>query len=73
LTPHQWRSLFTPEGKLRDGGVGFLKKVRSRGVDPSIRAEVWLFLLGVYDLNSTSEEREAVKTQKRLVFSLIYI
>ncbi|AED96378.1 unnamed protein product [Arabidopsis thaliana] len=65
LTPHQWRSLFTPEGKLRDGGVGFLKKVRSRGVDPSIRAEVWLFLLGVYDLNSTSEEREAVKTQKR--------
>ncbi|CAH8361831.1 unnamed protein product [Eruca vesicaria subsp. sativa] len=65
LTPHQWRSLFTPEGKLRDGGVGFLKRVRSRGVDPSIRAQVWLFLLGVYDLNSTSEEREAVKTQRR--------
>ncbi|KAL0824641.1 hypothetical protein Bca101_048318 [Brassica carinata] len=65
LTPHQWRSLFTPEGKLRDGGVGFLKRVRSRGVDPCIRAQVWLFLLGVYDLNSTREEREAVKTQKR--------
>ncbi|XP_013686653.2 rab GTPase-activating protein 22 isoform X1 [Brassica napus] len=65
LTPHQWRSLFTTEGKLRDGGVRFLKRVRSRGVDPSIRGEVWLFLLGVYDLNSTSEEREAVKTQKR--------
>ncbi|XP_018466549.1 rab GTPase-activating protein 22 isoform X2 [Raphanus sativus] len=65
LTPHQWRSLFTPEGKLRDGGVRFLKRVRSRGVDPSIRAEVWLFLLGFYDLNSTIEEREAVKTQKR--------
>ncbi|XP_048607763.1 rab GTPase-activating protein 22 isoform X5 [Brassica napus] len=60
LTPHQWRSLFTTEGKLRDGGVRFLKRVRSRGVDPSIRGEVWLFLLGV-----TSEEREAVKTQKR--------
>lgn len=30
LTPHQWRSLFTTEGKLRDGGVRFLKKVRSR-------------------------------------------
>ncbi|CAH2070091.1 unnamed protein product [Thlaspi arvense] len=58
LTPHQWRSLFTPEGKLRDGGVGFLKKVRSR-----------VSLLNkqpyIYDLNSTSEEREAVKTQKR--------
>ncbi|KAL0728920.1 hypothetical protein Bca4012_025013 [Brassica carinata] len=71
LTPHQWRSLFTPEGKLRDGGVRFLKRVRSRGVDPSIRAEVWLFLLGVYDLNSTIEEREAVKTQKRKEYEML--
>ncbi|KAK2992786.1 hypothetical protein RJ640_023299 [Escallonia rubra] len=47
LSPRQWRSLFTPDGKLRDGGVKFLKKVRSGGVDPSIRAEVWPFLLGV--------------------------
>lgn len=30
LSPRQWRSLFTPDGKLRDGGVKFLKKVRSR-------------------------------------------
>lgn len=29
LTPRQWKSLFTPDGKLRDGGVKFLKKVRS--------------------------------------------
>ncbi|OMO95066.1 hypothetical protein CCACVL1_05607 [Corchorus capsularis] len=65
LSPQQWRSLFTSDGRLRDGGVKFLKKVRSRGVDPSIRAEVWPFLLGVYDLNSTKEERDAVKTQKR--------
>ncbi|KVH98717.1 hypothetical protein Ccrd_023057 [Cynara cardunculus var. scolymus] len=28
LTPQQWKSLFTPEGKLRDG-VKFLKKVHS--------------------------------------------
>ncbi|KAL0317954.1 UNVERIFIED_CONTAM: GTPase-activating protein GYP7 [Sesamum angustifolium] len=47
LSPQQWRSLFTPDGKLRDNGVKFLKKVRSGGVDPSIRAEVWPFLLGV--------------------------
>ncbi|GMJ14982.1 hypothetical protein like AT3G49350 [Hibiscus trionum] len=65
LSPQQWRSLFTPDGRLRDGGVNFLKKVRSRGVDPSIRAEVWPFLLGVYDLNSSEEERDAVRTQKR--------
>ncbi|XP_017631142.1 rab GTPase-activating protein 22-like isoform X2 [Gossypium arboreum] len=65
LSPQQWRSLFTPDGRLRDGGVKFLKKVRCRGVDPSIRAEVWPFLLGVYDLNSSKEERDAVRTQKR--------
>ncbi|KAE8694287.1 Ypt/Rab-GAP domain of gyp1p superfamily protein isoform 2 [Hibiscus syriacus] len=65
LSPQQWRSLFTPDGRLRNGGVNFLKKVRSRGVDPSIRAEVWPFLLGVYDLNSSKEERDAVRTQKR--------
>nr|XP_028959582.1 uncharacterized protein LOC103437422 isoform X1 [Malus domestica] len=47
LLPKQWKSLFTPDGKLTDGGLKFLKKVRSGGVDPSIRAEVWPFLLGV--------------------------
>ncbi|XP_044461815.1 rab GTPase-activating protein 22-like isoform X2 [Mangifera indica] len=65
LSPHQWRSLFMADGKFRDGGVKFLKKVRSRGVDPSIRAEVWPFLLGVYELNSSKEEREFIRTQKR--------
>ncbi|XP_022763341.1 GTPase-activating protein gyp7-like isoform X2 [Durio zibethinus] len=65
LSPQQWRSLFTADGRLRDGGVKFLKKVRSTGVDPSIRAEVWPFLLGVYNLNSSKEERDAVRTQKR--------
>ncbi|GAY67355.1 hypothetical protein CUMW_255790 [Citrus unshiu] len=30
LSPQQWRSLFTSDGKFRDGGVKFLKKVRSR-------------------------------------------
>ncbi|OAY51165.1 rab GTPase-activating protein 22 isoform X2 [Manihot esculenta] len=64
LTPRQWRRLFTPDGKLHDE-VKFLKKVRSGGVDPSIRAEVWPFLLGVYDSHSSKEERDTVRTQKR--------
>lgn len=29
LLPKQWKSFFTPDGKLIDGGVKFLKKVRS--------------------------------------------
>ncbi|XP_043698367.1 rab GTPase-activating protein 22-like isoform X2 [Telopea speciosissima] len=65
LSPQLWKSLFTPDGKLRDGGVKFLKKVRSGGVDPSIRAEVWPFLLGFYNLNSSKEERDSIRAQKR--------
>ncbi|CAF2167978.1 hypothetical protein HID58_026339 [Brassica napus] len=65
LQPKQWNAFFTKEGRLSDGGVQFLKKVRSGGVDPSIRPEVWLFLLGVYDLNSTEEERDSIRQQKQ--------
>ncbi|WOH06628.1 hypothetical protein DCAR_0626056 [Daucus carota subsp. sativus] len=65
LSPQQWRRLFTPDGKLRDGGVRFLKKIRSGGVHPNLRAEVWPFLLGVYDLNSSKEERDILRTKRR--------
>ncbi|KAI4338015.1 hypothetical protein L6164_016370 [Bauhinia variegata] len=65
LSPQQWRSLFTQDGRLRDGGTKFLKRVRSGGVDPSIRAEVWPFLLGVYNLDSSKEERDVIKTKNR--------
>ncbi|XP_022995580.1 GTPase-activating protein gyp7-like [Cucurbita maxima] len=65
LSPRQWKTVFNLDGKLRDSGIKFLKKVRSGGVDSSIRAEVWPFLLGVYDLKSSKEERDIIKTQKR--------
>ncbi|KAK9724853.1 hypothetical protein RND81_05G103100 [Saponaria officinalis] len=65
LTPQLWRSSFTPDGKLRDSGIKLLKKIRSGGIDPSIRAEVWPFLLGVYDLNSSKEARDAIKNKNR--------
>ncbi|KAL8095679.1 rab GTPase-activating protein 22-like [Apium graveolens] len=65
LSPQQWKRLFTPDGKLRDGGVRFLKKIRSGGVHPNLRAEVWPFLLGVYDLNSSKEERDNLRTKRR--------
>ncbi|KAL0296408.1 UNVERIFIED_CONTAM: hypothetical protein Sradi_6692900 [Sesamum radiatum] len=47
LLAKQWKSLFDVDGKLSDGGVKFLKKIRTGGVEPSIRAEVWPFLLGL--------------------------
>ncbi|XP_067089578.1 TBC1 domain family member 16 [Osmerus mordax] len=35
------------------------------GIDPSIRGEVWPFLLQYYSCDSTSQEREAWRLQKR--------
>lgn len=34
LLPKQWRSFHTPDGKLCDGGLKFLKKVRSGVCSP---------------------------------------
>ncbi|KAK7243334.1 hypothetical protein RIF29_38127 [Crotalaria pallida] len=65
LSPQEWKSFFTEDGRLCDGGIMFLKRVRSGGVDRSIRAEVWPFLLGVYDLDSTKDERDVIRTQNR--------
>ncbi|KAJ0971083.1 hypothetical protein J5N97_019042 [Dioscorea zingiberensis] len=65
LSRQQWNSFFNPDGTLRDRGVKLLKKVRSGGVDPSIRAEVWPFLLGVYDLNSSESERNDIRIKNR--------
>ncbi|RVW34325.1 hypothetical protein CK203_097814 [Vitis vinifera] len=36
------------------------------GVDPSIRAEVWEFLLGCYAVDSTAEHRRQLRTARRL-------
>ncbi|XP_022733680.1 small G protein signaling modulator 2-like isoform X2 [Durio zibethinus] len=65
LLPKQWKNLFTADGKLLDDGVKLLKTIRNGGVDPSIRAEVWPFLLEVYDFNSSKEGRDSIRTQKR--------
>lgn len=43
----------------------FLQAIFFGGVDVSIRGEVWPFLLRYYSHESTSEEREALRVQKR--------
>ncbi|CAN8278401.1 unnamed protein product [Cochlearia groenlandica] len=65
LRPQQWKRFFAADGRLRNGGVDLLKKVRSRGIEPSIRMEVWPFLLGVYGFNSSKEERVSIRTRSR--------
>uniref|UniRef100_A0A8C1RRI6 TBC1 domain family, member 16 n=2 Tax=Cyprinus carpio TaxID=7962 RepID=A0A8C1RRI6_CYPCA len=41
------------------------------GIDPSIRGEVWPFLLHYYSYESASEEREAWRLQKRVEYQEI--
>ncbi|KAJ3683185.1 hypothetical protein LUZ60_013412 [Juncus effusus] len=64
LRPEKWQSIFDSDGKV----MGFhkaLKLIILGGVDPSIRAEVWEFLLGCYALGSTSEYRKHLRTARR--------
>jgi len=46
--------------------VLFLHK---QGVDPSIRAEVWEFLLGCYSLSSTAEHRRQLRMARRFLLT----
>ncbi|XP_026389914.1 small G protein signaling modulator 1-like isoform X1 [Papaver somniferum] len=64
LRPDKWRATFDSDGKV----FGFrkaLKLIVLGGVDPSIRAEVWEFLLGCYALSSTSEHRRQLRMARR--------
>lgn len=35
-----------------------------QGIEPEIRPEVWKFLLGLYPCDSTTEERERIRSEK---------
>lgn len=64
LNPDKWQATFDSDGKV----FGFqkaLKWITHGGVDPSIRPEVWEFLLGCYTLSSTAEYRRQLRSARR--------
>lgn len=64
LKPDKWRAAFDSEGRP----VGFQKALKTiiyGGVDESIRAEVWEYLLGCYALSSTAEYRQQLRISRR--------
>ncbi|KEH42494.1 putative Rab-GTPase-TBC domain-containing protein [Medicago truncatula] len=63
LSARRWNSAFNEEGRLDIAKV--LRRIQRGGVHPSIKGEVWEFLLGCYDPNSTSEERNEIKQRRR--------
>lgn len=64
LKPDKWQAIFDHEGKVLSFRKA-LKLITLGGVDPSIRAEVWEFLLGVYTLSSTAEHRRQLRMARR--------
>ncbi|XP_061367481.1 uncharacterized protein LOC133310548 isoform X2 [Gastrolobium bilobum] len=63
LSARRWHASFSEDGRLDIAKV--LRRIQRGGVHPSIKGEVWEFLLGCYDPNSTFEERNDLKQRRR--------
>ncbi|XP_012456642.1 rab GTPase-activating protein 22 isoform X2 [Gossypium raimondii] len=64
LKQEKWQAIFDNEGKV-SGFQKVLKLIILGGVDPSIRPEVWEFLLGCYALGSTADHRRQLRIARR--------
>ncbi|XP_048318530.1 rab GTPase-activating protein 22-like [Ziziphus jujuba] len=67
LSVRKWQAAFTSEGYLDIGKT--LSRIQHGGIHPSIRGEVWEFLLGCYDPKSTFEEREQIRQRRRVQYA----
>ncbi|GMH24976.1 hypothetical protein Nepgr_026819 [Nepenthes gracilis] len=67
LSVRKWQAAFSPEGYLDIGKT--LRRIQRGGIHPSIRGEVWEFLLGCYDPKSTFDEREQIRERRRLQYA----
>ncbi|XP_042504214.1 rab GTPase-activating protein 22-like [Macadamia integrifolia] len=68
LSARKWHAAFTPEGRLDISKT--LSRIQRGGVHPSIRGEVWEFLLGCYDPKSTFDDRDAIRQRRRMQYSI---
>ncbi|KAF2285821.1 hypothetical protein GH714_008262 [Hevea brasiliensis] len=67
LSARKWQTAFSPEGHLDIGKT--LSRIQRGGIHPSIRGEVWEFLLGCYDPRSTFDEREQMRQRRRTQYA----
>ncbi|KAH7662166.1 Ypt/Rab-specific GTPase-activating protein GYP7 and related proteins protein [Dioscorea alata] len=67
LSPRRWHAAFTPDGCLDISQT--LGRIQRGGVHPSIRGEVWEFLLGCFDPRSTFDERDQLRQQRRVQYA----
>ncbi|PIL24042.1 hypothetical protein GSI_13793 [Ganoderma sinense ZZ0214-1] len=60
-----WRSWFNADGTTKVQKEQMRREVFQRGIDPSIRKEVWPFLLGVHEWDCDATRREKEWETKR--------
>ncbi|KAJ0983227.1 hypothetical protein J5N97_011482 [Dioscorea zingiberensis] len=66
LSVRRWHAAFSPDGCLDISQT--LGRIQRGGVHPSIRGEVWEFLLGCFDPRSSFDEREQQRQQRRVQY-----
>ncbi|CAA2969127.1 TBC1 domain family member 15-like [Olea europaea subsp. europaea] len=69
LSARKWQVAFSPEGHLDIGKT--LGRIQRGGIHPSIRGEVWEFLLGCYDPKSAFDERDKIRQQQRVQHAVL--
>ncbi|KAF6137449.1 hypothetical protein GIB67_009925 [Kingdonia uniflora] len=67
LSVRRWQAAFNPEGHLDIART--LVRIQRGGIHPTIRGEVWEFLLGCFDPKSTFEEREQIRQRRRIQYA----
>ncbi|KAM8947674.1 TBC1 domain family member 16 isoform 2-T2 [Pelodytes ibericus] len=65
-----WLQHFNESGQIEEE-YKLRKAIFFGGIEPSLRGEVWPFLLGYYNWETTSEEREALRVHRREEYSQI--
>ncbi|CAN1318522.1 TBC1 domain family member 15 [Linum perenne] len=69
LSVRKWQASFTPQGQLDISKTLARIQRRVSGIHPTIRGEVWEFLLGCYDPKSTFEERDQIRQRRRVEYA----
>ncbi|KAK9715171.1 hypothetical protein RND81_06G147500 [Saponaria officinalis] len=70
LTEEEWISFLDSEGRVVDSKA-LRKRIFYGGVAHELRKEVWPFLLGYYDYNSTYAEREYLRSVRKQDYEII--
>ncbi|CAN4091572.1 unnamed protein product [Withania somnifera] len=63
LSERRWKAAFSKDGYLDIPAV--LRRIQQGGIHPSIKGAAWEFLLGCFDPESTFQERNQLRRQRR--------